>query len=302
MEKHIKKLRDNDYGNSFDNTSQWLIESQQKLLNKKTQRRKSKMKEYILKHKIQFAAVILAAILIAACNMPVTQSDTVGYALSWTTPGSDNKSVADNLQKLSWYKNSNVTSESGNINGVEIIEYKLIVQSGDDKLVTGYKDDLEKIKNIISIKILPLNENVKRPLYSAALHTFFKIDINSDKMTDEQVQAEITRQLKDAGFENMTVSYKTGENGRRKLEINMKDGMKQDGKKQMEVNVDNKNGKEVIKMKTMQSDVDFSKMTDAEIRAYVKKQNPEDELQDSEITIERNGSNVNVKVEKEVVK
>jgi len=301
MERHIKKLNERKYDDSFMRTSDWLISSRQTFLNK-NKRSKSKMKDYILRHKLQFAVILLAAILIAACNMPVTQNETVGYALSWTAPGSSGKTVSESLNKLEWYKNSSVSAETKNINGQQITEYKLIVQSNDDKLVTGYKNDLEKIKELTSIKILPLNESVKRPVYSAALHSFFKIDINSDKMTDEQVQAEITRQLEQAGFTNMSVSYKPDEKGRKKLEIKLKEGALQEGNRRLEVNVDNKNGKEVIKMKTSQSDVDFSKMTDAEIRAYVKNQNPEDELKDENIIIKREGNSVSVNVNKEVEK
>lgn len=301
MEKHIKKLNERKYDDSFMRTSDWLISSRQTLLNK-NKRSKSKMKDYILRHKLQFAVILLAAILIAACNMPVTQNETVGYALSWTAPSSSGKTVSESLNKLEWYKNSSVSAETKNINGQEITEYKLIVQSNDDKLVTGYKNDLEKIKELTSIKILPLNESVKRPVYSAALHSFFKIDINSDKMTDEQVQAEITRQLEQAGFTNMSVSYKPDEKGRKKLEIKLKEGALQEGNRRLEVNVDNKNGKEVIKMKTGQPDVDLSKMTDAEIRTYIKNKNPEDNLSDNEIKIERKENGVNVNVEKEVNK
>lgn len=302
MEKHIKKLKENNYDSSFEKTSDWLIESQQKLLNLKTQRKKSIMKEYITKHKLQFAIIIFAALLLAACNMPVTQEDTVGYALSWTVPSSENKTVTDNLQKLSWYNNSNITAESKSVSGQEITEYKLIVQSNDEKLVTSYKNDLERIKEITSIKILPLNESVKRPVYSAALHSFFKIDIKSDKMSDEEVQAEITRQLQSAEFNDMVVSYKPDDKGKKKLEIKLIEGLKNEGSRQMEVNVDNKNGKEVIKMKTGQPDVDFSKMTDAEIRTYVKNKNPEDNLSDSEIKIERKENGVSINIQKEVNK
>jgi len=302
MEKHIKKLNEGRYDESFGRTSDWLITSRQKLLNRKTKRSNTKMKEFLLRHKLQFAIIVLAAILIAACNMPVTQNDTVGYALSWTVPGSAGQSASDNLNKLEWFKNSSVSSAQKNINGQEIIEYKLIVQSADDKAVIKYKEDLEKIKEISSIKIVPLNESVTRPVYSAALHSFFKVDINSEKMTDEQVSSEISRQLEQAGFDNVTVSYKPDINGKKKLEIKMKDGFKMEGNKRLEVNVDNKNGKDVIKMKTMQSDVDFSKMTDAEIREYVKKQNPEDELKDGDIKIERKENGVNVNVEKEETK
>jgi hypothetical protein len=302
MEEHIKKLKENRYDSSFEKTSDWLVESQQKLLNKKTQRRKSKMKEYITKHKLQFAIIVFAALLLAACNMPVTQDDTVGYVLSWTAPGSNNKTVTANLQKLSWYKNSSITAESKNVNGQEITEYKLIVQSNDEKLVTSYKNDLENIKELTSIKIVPLNEKVKRPVYSAALHSFLKIDINSNKMSDEEVQAEITRQLQSAGFNDMVVSYKLDEKGKKKLEIKLKEGLKNEGSRQMEVNVDNKNGQEVIKMKTGQPEVDFSKMTDAEIKTYIKNKHPEDNLSDSEIRIERKENGVNVNVEKQITK
>jgi hypothetical protein len=302
MEKHIRKLNERKYDDGFERTSDWLIKSRQTLLNKKNNRRKSKMKEYILKHKLQFAVILLAAVLIAACNMPVTQSDTVGYVLSWTAPASGSKTVADNLQKLSWYKNSSVSAETKNINGQEITEYKLIVQSNDDKLVTSYKNDLENIKELTSIKIMPLNESVKRPIYSAALHSFFKIDINASKMSDEEVQAEITRQLQEAGYSDIVVSYKPDDKGKKRLEIKLKDGSENEGKRQMEVNVENKNGKEVIKMKTGQPDVDLSKMTDAEIRTYIKNKNPEDNLSDNEIKIERKENGVNVNVEKEVNK
>lgn len=300
MEDLIKKLKEKNHDESFEKTSGWLAESSPKLNLRKLNRRKSKMKDYILKHKIQFATIILAAVLIAACNMPVTQEETMGYALSWTAPAASDNAVKEELQKLSWFKNSGVTVENKNTGGREFTEYKLVIQSSDKNLAESYKNDLEKIKEINSVKIFPLSHSTTRPVYSAALNSFFKIDINREKLTDQQVQEEISKQLKEAGFDNLEVSYLPDNSGKKRLEIKLKDQSKQEGTRRLEVNVDNKNGKEVIKMKTGPSDVDFSKMTDAEIRAYVKKQNPEDELKDSEIKIERKENGVNVNVEKEV--
>lgn len=302
MEEHIKKLNENKYDESFNGTSMWLINSQNKLLKRKYQRRFTKMKEYFVKHKIQFAVVILLAILIAACNMPVTQNSTVGYALSWTVPNSSNSSITESLSKLSWYKNSNITTDIKNINGNEIVEYKLIVQSQDENTVISYKNDLDKIKEISSIKIVPLNESITRPVYSAALYSFFKVDINSSKMSEEQVQAEIKRQLEGAGFNDMNVSYKKDENGKTKLELKLKDGINSRDGKNLEVNVDDKNGHQVVKMKTGKPDVDFSKMTDEEIRTYIKEKNKEDNLTDKDIIIKREGGSVSVNVEKEAEK
>lgn len=301
MEEHIKKLKEKKYDESFDRTSNWLIDSNNKLLNRKNQRSKYKMKDFFLKHKLQFAIVALMAILIAACNMPVAQEDTVGYVLSWTAPGPENSSVTENLNKLSWFKNYDGTVDVKNINGAVVTEYKVVVQSKDDRLVNAYKNDLEKIKELTSIKIIPLNTSVTRPVYSAALHSFFKIDINANNMTDEQVQTEIMKQLEAAGYSDMVVSYKTIENGKKKLEIKMKDGIKHEGNLQVDVN-DN-NGKQVIKLKTMDKpDVDFQKMTDTEIRTYIKEKNKEDNLSDKDIIIKREGNSVSVNIQKEVQK
>jgi hypothetical protein len=75
------------------------------------------------------------------------------------------------------------------------------------------------------------------------------------------------------------------------------------GNKKLEVNIDNKNGREVIKMKTMKDDeVDFKNMTDEEIRKYIKDKNAEDNLQDSEIKIERRDGKVMINVNKEAEK
>jgi hypothetical protein len=300
MEEHIKKLKDKKYDESFGKTSMWLIDSNNKLLNRKNRRGKYKMKDFFLRHKLQFAIVALMAILIAACNMPVTQSDTVGQVLSWTAPGASNTAVTESLNKLSWFKNFDGTVDVKNINGTAVTEYKVVVQSTDDKLVTSYKNDLEKIKELTSIKIVPLNTNVTRPVYSAALHSFFKIDINASNMTDEQVQAEIRKQLDAAGYNDMDVSYKTMENGKKRLEVKMKDGIKHEGNQNLQVDVNDKNGEQVIKMKTMDKpDVDFSKMTDTEIRTYIKEKNNEDNLTDKDIIIKREGNSVSVNIQKE---
>lgn len=302
MEKHIKKLNEQRYDDSFNKTSMWLIKSNYKISQRKNQRRLIKMKNYFLRHKIQFVTILLMAIMIAACNMPVTQNDTVGYILSWTTNSTSNKVVSESLNKLNWYKNSSITTDVKSINGNEIFESKLVVQSKDDKAVLEYKNDLERIDGLTSIKILPLNESVTRPVYSAALNSFFKIDINASKLSEEEVQKEISKQLEEAGFNDMIVSYKKDVNGKTRLELKLKDGIKNEKGKSLEVNVNDNNGQQVVKMNTSTPDVDFSKMSDEEIRTYIKNKNRENNLSDKDIIIVRDGSNVNVKVEKEEIK
>jgi hypothetical protein len=80
----------------------------------------------------------------------------------------------------------------------------------------------------------------------------------------------------------------------------MKDGIKHEGNQNLQVDVNDKNGEQVIKMKTVDKpDVDFSKMNDTEIRTYIKEKNKEDNLTDKDIIIKREGNSVSVNIQKE---
>jgi hypothetical protein len=179
MDKYLNKLKEDNYDDSFNKTSEWLTNSEIKLKSQK-ERKTFSMIEFIKTNKYKFAFIILILAIFGACNYPVTQTDTVGYIIKWSTPAenTDNNITA----ALPWLKNVIVNTEIKTVGGESVKEYTAVFQGSDEKTVTGYKNDLEKISSIISIKIFPVSESVKRPVYSAILYSFFKIDIKSDNM------------------------------------------------------------------------------------------------------------------------
>jgi hypothetical protein len=302
MDKYWNKLKEDNYEDTFDKTSDWLINTEIKLKPQK-ERKNFSMMTFIKNNKYKFAFIILILAVFGACNYPVMQNDTVGYVVKWSIPAETSGVIASDLTALPWLKNTNLISEAKTTEGNNITEYSVILQNTDEKTVMSYKNDLEKIQGIKTIKILPVNESVTRPVYSAVLYSFFKIDIKSNDLSEEEVSRQINTQLKEAGIDGASVYYENTAGGIRRLMIKMPENQSSDGNKKIEVNIDNKNGREVIKMKTMKDDrADFKNMTDEEIRKYIKEKNREDNLQDREIKIERRNGKVMINVDKETEK
>jgi hypothetical protein len=302
-EKYKSVLKDEDYSGSFNRVESWLRNKSVQNKNAKNKRSLVKIKNYFFSHKIRMAyAVIFLALIVAACNMPVATHETVGHVIAWTIP-EGNSAAADQINKLEWINKANLTMNENDNNGNKEILYTLTLPGTTEEQVSAYKQDLERINDVTSIKILPLNEDVKRPLYSAALYKFFRININAKNMSDNELQQEITNKLREAGVNNPVVEIKTGENGKRLVNMKISCDQMINSQNNVELRVDDGNNKEVMKIIHNKLDEDkLNGMTDREIRDYVKKNNPDINLKDSDMKIIREGENIKVKVEKEDIK
>jgi tRNA threonylcarbamoyladenosine modification (KEOPS) complex Pcc1 subunit len=294
MDKYWDKIKEEKYEGTFERTTKALLRNQTEkpIMGHK---RKSKMKAFILEHKFKIIVAVFLALIVGACNYPVAQVNTVGYAIAWTTKAENQKTVMESLGKLSWANNSSINVYMKKSNDNVLMEFNFVLPGIDENTVLKYKSDLEKIKEVTSIKVLPLKESITRPVYSAALYSFFRVDISSKGKSDAEVKAEIEKQLKDNGFENSVVTFENTD-GKHKLTIKAPDNADMKGKN-MEVRVDGDGKQEVIKMKTMKGEID-SKMTDEEIKRRVIEDNGGD-LKPEEIKIIREGDKIKVEVTKE---
>lgn len=259
------------------------------------------MKNFISEHKYKLAIALFLAFLVAACNYPVSQENTVGYGVTFTAVSTGADAVSQNISAIKWPGTSTINSNTNSVNGKNVTEYNIVLQNADEQSVMRCKSDLEKIKEVSSIKIFPLTENVKRPVYSALLYNFFRIDVKSSGKSNEEVVREIEQQLKDNGFTNYKVGYENSD-GINKLTIKT-DGTQENKNGSVEVRVSGDGKEEVVKMKTVVKGSELDKkLTDDEIKQKVIRDNPEANLKPEDIKIERDGDKVKVKVEKEDVK
>jgi hypothetical protein len=298
LEQYFSALRNTDYNGTQPEVEQWLYTSTNQLQTQRKERKLKKMKNYFLANKLRLAyPIIFLAILVGACSMPVTQTETLGHVISWTAD-KDNTSAVEQISKLGWIKNGNFNSNENVNNGKAEMLYTLTLTNSTDKQVEGYVKELQAIKGVNMIKAVPISNNVKRPLYSAALSKFFSIDINATGMSDEELQKEVARQLKEQGVE-MNVDIKTNSEGRREIRMQMPEGQINKEPKNFEMKIED--GNNVEKMKVVhkdQNDMDrFKGKTDEEIRNMIRQDLENPGLRDDEIKITRENGDVKVKIE-----
>lgn len=300
--KYFDELRKENYDNTFQVTENWLRTANENLLIKKKSERNiiMKFKNYFSAHKFRLAyTFLILAFITAACNYPVTQEESAGDVLQWSV-SKDNTDAISKIENLEMFKTCGYNVNVENINGKEIVSYNLIIPKDGHTNVTDYKNQLQAINGVNDLKLIPLNETVKRPVYAAVLNDLFKIDINATNMSDAELEKEVTDQLKKAGIEVQTVNFTSDEDGHRIMKVVIPDNqLIKDGGFDLTV----KDGNNITKMKEVRKtgpgDADrFKGKTDEEIRNMVREDINAPDLKDGQIEIIRKDGNVMVKVNK----
>lgn len=297
MNKYWSALKEEDHSDSFYKTELWLKNSSGYI--PKPKNKFGLMKNYILTHKVKFALVIMTALLLAACNMPVTQNETLGHVIRWTV---DTPEAIEKVKALPWVDQNNLSvSEWTTDDGKVLTSYNLVLTNSTQDQVMAYSKELEAIQGIVTVNILPLTEEVERPLYSMMLDNVFKIDINAKNMTDAELSAEVERQLKEGGINVETVDFKRDENNHRLIDIRMSPG--ENNNKGFQLNIND--GDQKMKIEEMRKEgnqpieeFDIKGKTDDQIRQMIKERFKDQNLQDSDIKITRDGEHVSVNINK----
>src|SRR5260221_3526329 len=175
-----------------------------------------------------------------------------------------------------------------------------MLPNASESQINEYRKQLEKLNGVTSIKIYPIGTDTKRPLYSAALNKFFRVNIDGSTLNDKELEEQVVKQFKEAGFDNCPqITFKTDANGKRQVMMKMPEGEQSKDPKNFELNIND--GNNVEKMKVVQkdrSDMDkFKGKTDEEIRKMVKADVDNPDLKDSDIKIIRENGDVKVKIE-----
>lgn len=281
MNELFQNLRSENYDSSFDEFSFWL---RKKTLNNQTTMKNSFNIKYFLSHnRLKLAIITFLLLTIAACNMPVNSTSTLGYLLSWNSSKDRTSSMVAEVEKLDVDKKFIVTYNiRGNDNG-QIDLHQMILQDLTGSEAENIQNKIGSVAGVSDLKLTPMTETQTEPLYSYAMKNLLKIEVNSDGKSDQQVADEINKQLQQAGYSGTTVHVES-KNGVTRI---MLDESTLPAGGNVEINVNGTNTKEVMKMKKLGEGEKnpFESMTDEQIKAQVKKDNPG--IQDNEIHIER---------------
>lgn len=303
LDIYFDELKSKNYDDTFPAAEAWLRTINTNLSNhkNKTERKFSYMniKKYFTANKFKLAyTFLILAFVVAACNYPVTQQESAGDVLKWTV-SKDNTEAIKQIENFDWFKNGEYNVNDDN----NYLSYSLVIPKENHENAAAYEKQLETI-GVTTVNLIPLNETVKRPVYSALLNDLFKIDINASNMSDTELSKEIDAQLKNAGIENATVDFEKNKDGHRMVKLNIPEQeIKKDGGFDMTI----KDGDNVTKMKEVRKtgtgDPDrFNGKTDEEIKKMVKEDMQLPDLKNDQIEIIRKDGKVMIKIKKSDLK
>lgn len=299
QENYFSELKKENYDDTFPAAEKWLKGLGTNLSTKSTERNITIMKNYFAVNKFKLAYLsVFIVFLVGATTMPVTSHENVGDVITWKADKS-NQITASEINKLGWVTNgqNNIISE---VNGGEVKnEYIVMIPKEEHDNLNSYLRSLESIEGVSEIKSVSINETVKRTLVSLVLNDIFKVNIDATNKSNQEVETEIKNQLSSAGINNVTVTFELSPAGERMIKINIPEGsIPEDGGVEMTI----KDGDKVNKIKEVKKnspggdEVNFSTMTDAEIKNKIREDMGDPGLRDDQIRITRNGGNITVDI------
>lgn len=277
MNELFQNMRSESYNSSFDEFSYWL---NRKTLKNQKMKNSFNLKYFLSHNRLKLAIITFLLLTIAACNMPVTSTNTLGYLLSWNTSKDRSALVTNEIERTVDQKY--VISHNIQGTGGEMDLHQMILQNITEPEAVNIQNKVSSFPGISDIRLTPMTNSETMPLYSYAMKNILKIDVNSDGKTDQQITDEINKQIREAGYTGTIVRFEN-KNGQKRLVL---DGSNIPEGGQLEINVNGNNSKEVIKLKRSgPGDRPFENMTDEQVIAKVKKDNPG--VEDKDIAIER---------------
>ena len=159
---------------------------------------------------------VVAAVLLA---VPISYTKTTGYRATLEisdATGVDIKAVAGEFGKVLDTENVTVTVLSG---GARILADLPARSAGRlEGITSGFAQALTE-RGIAAIAgVSPVTERVTGNVYAMAANEIIEIRINSEGLTDEEIEDEIRAQIEAAGLEACLVDVETSD-GQKRIEI-----------------------------------------------------------------------------------
>jgi hypothetical protein len=302
-DKYWQELKNDNYNNTFPKVETWVNNLNSEKSQTFNLNRIHSMKNFFALNKFKLVySVLILAVVFAACNMPVTQNETLGHAISWKV-SKNSTEAQDKINSLTWIDKSKLSVQEQSEGDKAFLNYSLILENKSNDEMHNYMNELQNISGIASVQLFPLNQTMERPLYAAALHSFFRVEVDARNKSDAQVTDELQKQLKAAGVEDIKVGYKTISDGQRILEVQptesglngKEDAMKN---KDFELSVKDGQNEQFIKTRHKTESLNLEGKSDEEIKKAIVEDMKKNgtEVKSEDLKIERDAQG-HVKVE-----
>jgi hypothetical protein len=164
---------------------------------------------------------VVAAVLLA---VPISYTKTTGYRATLDisdATGVDIEAIAGEFGKA---LDAGDVMASAGPSGVSISASLPVGSAGAlDGIASGFAQALTEKGISASARVEPVTERVTGNVYAMAANEIIEIRINSEGMTDEEIEDEIRAKIEAAGLEACLVEVETGD-GEKRIEIGITQG------------------------------------------------------------------------------
>ena len=200
--KYFDSIKNENNKESFTEFENWL---RREAVFSETIHTKSKftfLKYVFSEGRLKFAYLFVILIFAGiTSNFSVTRTETVGNIMSWTVD-KQKQDVIKKIDNLDWIDKSQLVVDVSNNDGTDVLTYKMIVQNSTKEEIEKYKIELENISDVHSVRIIPISEPVKQPLYAVALEKVFQYDNYKNSVNPDDIRNNVFEQLRIAGMGN----------------------------------------------------------------------------------------------------
>ncbi len=277
---YFDAMRQKSYDASFDGVKNFIAENKGKL-HRRRQRKPLSKWQWVL-------AVLFPLLVVLACTK-TERTEPVGQTLSFSVPVGDD-AVKHQVESLVGGLQT-VVSPDGQKPGY--LSYTCFIPAQNSQSTNAVVNGLKAVKGVVGLITMPVNAQVKESLLSQLGSKLFSTHVDATAMTDDEMQNTVMRQLKEQGFNNISVSVTRNEKGVRTIELHPG---KEGPNIFIDVSTDDKGTRMVLQEEkrttaknppvTSEPQPDFGSMTDSQVREYIRRQYGKG-LRDGNITITR---------------
>jgi hypothetical protein len=281
--------RQKNYEASFDDVKNFIAENEDKF--RHARRRKP------VRHWQWVLAVLFPVLVVLACTK-TERTEPVGHTVSFSVPEGDD-AARQALERLVGGLQTVVTPDKGKPG---YLSYTCFIPAQNNRPPAAVISQLKAIKGVAGLSIVPMSAPVRESLLSQLGYKVFRTHVDATALRDDELQNTLMRQLKEQGFNDISVSVARNENGIRTLQLHPGEGA---SNYLVDVSVDDKGTRMVLQeeRRTMtggptisdKPQVDFGSMTDAQVRDHIRRQYGK-QLRDEDIKITRTADEIAIDI------
>ncbi len=262
---YFDALRQKNYQASFDGVKNFIAENRNKLRHPR-QKKPS--------HNWQWVLVVLFPVLVVLACTKTERTEPVGQTVSFSVPEGDDAA----RQALEPIVGGLQTVVSPDKQKPGYLSYTTFIPAQSSRSADAIISGLKGVKGIAGLSTVPVNAQVRESLLSKLGSKIFSTHVEASGLGDDELQNTVNRQLKEKGFNNISVTVIRNENGIRTLQLHPSEDAPNYS---IDMSIDDKGTRMVLQEerrtitggpKTGEGPkVDFGSMTDAQVREYISR-------------------------------